>query len=75
MKITHEHYEHLRAGMAIKHNDTAYQEYKRNGLSDMRYRWDCVRAAGLMPFICDTLYQYCDDRHIDTALRNITDTH
>lgn len=32
-------------------------------------RWHMVRLACLTPFIADTLYQYCNDDHIDTALR------
>ena len=27
--------------------------------------------AKLTPFVCENLYQYANDKHIDTALRNI----
>jgi len=38
---------------------------------DKRYRWDLFYASGLVSFQCDTLYQYANDEHIDTALRHI----
>lgn len=38
---------------------------------EKRLRWDCLYAAGLTPFICDNLYSYLNDDHIDTALKNI----
>lgn len=45
--------------------------YIANGLSDKRYRWDLCYHAGLTPWICDTIYPYANDTHIDTALRAI----
>jgi hypothetical protein len=51
-----------------------FPEYEKMNLSGMRYRWDILRAAKLMPFVCDTLYKYLDDSHIDSALRKITST-
>lgn len=38
---------------------------------DKRYRWDLHYAAGLTRFVCDNLYSYVNDTHIDTALRRI----
>ena len=39
---------------------------------DMRVRWDIARLSGLSSrWMCDTLYSYIDDTHIDTALRRI----
>jgi hypothetical protein len=37
----------------------------------MRDRWDALSAAGLIPWVCSTLYPYLNDNHIDTALRAI----
>ena len=55
-----------------KWNTPFYRErYQSAGLSDKRFRWDLANAAGLIPFFCDTLYQYMNDEHIDTALRSI----
>lgn len=33
-----------------------------------RYRWDLLHAAGLTDWLCDTLYRYAHDDHVDTAL-------
>ena len=49
-------------------------EYIQQGLTAKRWRWDLLWAAkraGYLPerFIEDSLYSYCDDSHIDTALR------
>ena len=51
--------------------------YVKNNLGKdhaKRWRWDLLYAAGkFMPqhFVCDVLYQYLNDTHIDTALKNI----
>jgi len=39
--------------------------------ADKRLRWDLLFKAGLTRWICDNLYSYCDDTHIDTALRTM----
>lgn len=36
-----------------------------------RYRWDLLHAAGLTGWLCDTLYRYAHDDHVDSALRSI----
>ena len=33
--------------------------------------WDLVRYNGGITFICDELYGYMNDDHVDTALRSI----
>lgn len=67
MKIKPEHVDHMRAAMA-----PVIARYKQPAEhSAKRYRWDVARAAGLIPFITDTLYTYANDDHIDTALRSI----
>ena len=37
-------------------------------------RWALIKEARASNWLCDTLYQYLDDTHIDTALRHITAT-
>lgn len=71
MKMKPEHYSHIE--QAVKKDDNAFHRsrYAAAGFSDTRYRWDLVRHAGLMTWICDTLYAYLNDTHIDTALRRI----
>jgi hypothetical protein len=38
---------------------------------EKRIRWDLTYQANLTGFICDSLYSYLDDSHIDTALKSI----
>jgi hypothetical protein len=38
---------------------------------EKRIRWDYCFGAGLSPWICDNLYIYLNDTHIDTALKSI----
>lgn len=71
MKIKLEHYGHMTQALnAIKPLILeCIPVYKNSGLSDKRLRWDMMRQAGLITWACDTLYPYCNDDHIDTALR------
>lgn len=71
MKMLKEHYEEL--AKVVKAQDTPEnrKEYKRRQLSNMRYRWDCLWRAKQERFMTETLYQYLNDDHIDTALRKI----
>jgi hypothetical protein len=41
------------------------------GKSAERIRWDLSYAAGLTPYICENVYPYANDAHVDTALRAI----
>jgi len=71
MKIRPEHYDELKAALSVI-SPTVKARYRKEGLSDERYRWDCywyVCDNGL--FKPETLYNYLNDSHIDTALRNI----
>ena len=74
MKITVKDYLWMEQRMRPYHSAQLLAEYRRLGLSEKRYRWDVARQAGLIGFFCDTVYQYADDSHIDTALRKITGT-
>jgi hypothetical protein len=74
MKMRPEHYAQLeqavKSAMAKQPEITA-QVYLDQGMTNMRFRWDAMRAGGWNP--C-TVYDYCNDNHIDTALRRITGT-
>ena len=72
VKIANQHYDHMKNMIQPLMVKVPYSVYQNKGLSGKRYRWDIARAAGLMAFICDELYVYLNDEHIDTALRNIT---
>lgn len=71
MKIKPEHIEHIRAALVPYDTDFYRSRYAAAGLSTTRFQWDAVRAAGLVPWICDTLYPYANDTHIQTALNRI----
>lgn len=78
MKITKEHYSKLETGIKGKHADmmksSDYHKYLAFGHTDKRIGWDLLHAAGLTPFVCDTLYKYLNDTHIDTAILAIMRT-
>lgn len=78
MKITADHFATLTAKVAPFDTPERRAEYAAKGLSDKRYRWDLTYLGGTganpestTRFICDTLYGYLSDTHIDTALRTI----
>ena len=74
MKIKSEHFEYLSLVIAERDTEELRERYKEAGLSDKRYRWDLVYRCGLTTYICDVLYSYMDDSHIDTALKRIVTT-
>ncbi len=83
MKMTKEHYRALESAMGEVVERIPFSEYKKKGLSPMRYRWDMLRLCrevncgavyAPMNFVTTVLYRYLNDDHIDTALRRITGT-
>ena len=82
MKIRPEHYDHMREAIApviARVDPAAYRariiaEGKAKN-PDKRVRWDYLYAAKLSAWICDNLYSYMNDEHIDTALRSIMQEH
>jgi len=77
MKINKEHYQHILTVMshidlpAARNHKEALKNDERVKDIEKRFRWDLMYAANLSPWICDNLYSYMDDSHIDTALRSI----
>lgn len=77
MKITSEHFTYMR--QAIAAISPEQREAIRESIShdprvkdtDMRFRWDLFYAAKLSRWACDNLYSYCNDTHIDSALKQI----
>lgn len=73
MKIKPEHYETLKENAIPFLNSYNFTLYREKGLSHKRFRWDaCCYMPGMINFICETLYEYLDDTHIDSAFRKIT---
>jgi hypothetical protein len=81
MKIKSEHYSHLKAEIEklvkfkSKNAVLAYKESLKTDDRikdlDKRFRWDLFKAACLVRFTCENLYNYLNDDHIDTALKSI----
>ena len=81
MKITKEHYDHIEQAITEKLEslgltiETAVNHYRHTTpYTDKVIRWYLLNGSGLTPFVCQTLYKYLNDSHIDTALRKITNT-
>jgi hypothetical protein len=76
MKIRPEHYAHLRNALApfAAEIPTIRAGILAEGKAkdvEMRLRWDLTYRANLTSWICKNIYDYCDDTHVDTALRAI----
>lgn len=71
MKIKPEHLQTLVDNITHFDTNELRCQYRAQGLSDKRYRWDLAYMSNSTRFICDVLYVYMDDTHIDTALRKI----
>lgn len=73
MKIEQAHFDRLQDAVqtALKTFPYTLDEYLKAGNSAKRYRWDVLWHAQQTRFVCNTLYKYLNDDHIDTALRKI----
>jgi hypothetical protein len=73
MRILPEHAARMEAGIraAIATAGPARIAEHKASVSPERFRWDLLYAAGLTRFVCDELYPYANDAHIDTALRHV----
>ena len=71
MKVKQEHIDYMRNAILANSKAPTLPDYMARGLSEKRWRWDLLYMAGLSSWICDTIYKYANDEHIDTALRHI----
>ena len=78
MKMKTSHFNRLQGAILsmLDNYPKAHETYQRQGLSDMRYRWDLLWASGVMNDreFNKSLAVYLNDNHIDTALKAITRT-
>ena len=77
MKMLKEHYNEIRERCSEYDTEDRRALYRASNLTATRYRWDVARIAfgdlpgGFSRWICDNLYSYLSDAHIDTALRKV----
>lgn len=80
MKILPAHLGHLKSLIAHLDTEERRRQYRQdfdNGHikakdESKRYRWDLLYASQeATRFVCDVLYKYSHDEHIDTALRSL----
>lgn len=78
MKITPEHYAFIKDAIQNKFTVSLVNDHRtfieaENKAKDVekRLRWDLIYFALGSRWICDNLYNYADDTHIDTALKKI----
>lgn len=71
MKMRQTHYDELKRALQVI-SPTVKTRYAEKGLSHTRYLWDCFW------YVCDDklfhpedVYNYLNDSHIETALKNI----
>jgi hypothetical protein len=76
MKIRQEHYNRLLAVLSLNYTHDYVAAYREELKKDarvkdleMRLRWDLLHKALGSRWICDQIYPYADDTHLDTALR------
>lgn len=81
MKIQKDHFDILlQAAKKVKeaYPEFTLENYIKNKIGkdhEMRFRWDLLYGSKkFLPehFVCDVLYKYLNDTHIDTALKRIT---
>ena len=74
MKITTAHIQHIKQAIAPIDLPELRDAYKAAGRSDKRYRWDLLYRAKLSQWLSDNIYPYANDEHIDTVMRQLTNT-
>jgi hypothetical protein len=77
MKVKQEHYDYIKTaiegiGLAniVAHREALKDDPRVRDL-DMRLRWDCLWSSVPSRWVCDNIYPYANDEHLDTALRRI----
>lgn len=81
MKIKPEHYNHIKRAISkvLAANPNAAERYEKGDFPrasvakdrQIRFNFDLFRAAVPSAWVCDNLYPYINDQHINTALRSI----
>lgn len=67
MKIKSEHFEY----MLSKIPENLRKKPEDLEVSHLRYGWDLIWKFVGVKWICDNIYPYADDSHIETAINKI----
>ena len=73
MKMLKTHYDIIKDAIASlpREQVLAHKKLKLGKDIDKRFRYDLLYACKLSNWVCDELYLYLNDDHIDTALKSI----
>lgn len=71
MKITKQHYQIMQSAINSVDTPERRQTYFAQCTSLRGYQWYLLKVAGLSPFICDEIYKYANDDHIQTVLNKV----
>ena len=76
MKIKPEHVAYMQDKfLAVAHKIKAHRDFLKSDQRvkdvEKRLRWDISYAAIGSKWICDNIYPYANDLHLDTALKHI----
>ena len=82
MKINPEHFEYLREAITPAIDAQTIENYETGKFPrsehtkdlNKRFRWDAMYACVSSRWVCENLYPYLNDTHIDTALKRIIPT-
>lgn len=77
MKMTKDHYNHIKSTIEEKLKSLGYtlsdavKLCNESGYTDITTGWYLLNGSGLNTFVCKELYLYLNDTHINTALKAI----
>lgn len=78
MKIEKQHYEYLKNVIRSTISNEEFSALVKEIKDTKKYkdlgtylRWFILKIAKLTSYVCDTLYTYLNDDHIDSALKKI----
>ena len=84
LKIKPEHFENIRdyISVLLKNRPDLITLYEHGNFArsesvkdlNKRFRWDMLWYTTNAQWVCDTLYTYLDDTHLDSALKQIVPT-
>ncbi len=79
MKMQSHHFEFIKESIIHSDNEERRERYRKGDfynsdkVKDLnkRYRWDLLNECVGVRWLCNQVYDYLNDVHVDTALRKI----